>query len=109
MNFETVLRCLYRLEHLRRTSSDLRCRPLCQLFVLLSLWRHGRLAACCQSLAVYGANTIWRYSDLGNRIATTHSHKVRDFSVDLHMARAIARHKIRHLKLSTRKLEDLHV
>ena len=37
MNFETVLRCLDRLEHLQRTTSDLRCRPLCHLFVVLSV------------------------------------------------------------------------
>ena len=28
--------------------SDLRCRPLCHLFVLLSLRRHRHLAACCR-------------------------------------------------------------
>jgi len=48
MTLETFFAVLTRFERLRLTSSDLRCRPLCHLFVLLSLRRHRHLAACCR-------------------------------------------------------------
>jgi len=48
MTLETFYAVLTRFERLRLTSSDLRWRPLCHLFVLLSLRRHRHLAACCR-------------------------------------------------------------
>ena len=78
MNFETVLRRrLDRLEEFQRASSDLRCRPMCHLFVLLSLWCHGRDAD--------KTGNISKSPDLRDLYQLLGTYAPTDFNVDTEM------------------------
>ena len=107
MNFETALRCLDRLEHLQRTTSDLllstSVSPVCLPVVMTS---RARCRVPLRKHSPYIGPT--RSGDIQTLAIALQQLLEYGISVDLHMAASVSRHKISHLKLLTRKLEDLH-